>query len=93
LIRSTPDHLSRRTDWHEANGKVAEGLRRAQAVQGADAFASPGAKEDQPKWSKRVDVALGGGSGVSARCTKKPFERALPKTQGNAPFWMANFLY
>ena len=48
--------------------------------------------EDQAKWSKRVDVALGGGSGVSHKLYEKPLEKGLPKTQGNAPFWMPNFL-
>jgi hypothetical protein len=24
---------------------------------------------------------------------EKPLEKGLPKTQGNAPFWMPNFLY
>ena len=60
----------------DANGKVAEGFR-AQGVQGADAFASPGAEvdwscEDQADWSKRVDVALGGGSGVSHKVYEIP---------------------
>ena len=77
------------------NGR--EGFR-AQGVQGADAFASPGTEvdwscEDQADWSKRLDVAPDGGSGVTTRCTKKPLEKACPKTQGNAPFWMPNFLY
>src|SRR5262249_11533798 len=50
----------------DANNKVAESFR-AQGVQGADAFASPGAEidwscEDQADWSKGVDMAVGGGS-------------------------------
>ena len=35
-------------------------------------------------------MALGGGRGVSTRCRKKPLEKTLPKTQGNARFWMPN---
>jgi len=39
-------------------------------MMGADAFTAPGAEVDwscehQAKWSKRVDVAFGGGSGVT----------------------------
>ena len=80
-----------------AMARSTEGFR-AQGVQGAAAFASPGAEvdrscEEQADWSKRVDVALGGGSGVSHKVYEKTLEKALPKTQGNAPFWMPNFLY
>ena len=65
----------------DANGKVAEGFR-AQGVQGADAFASPGAEvdwscEDQADWSKRVDVAVGGGSGVSHKLYEKTPRKGL----------------
>jgi hypothetical protein len=65
----------------DANGKVSEGFR-AQGVQGADAFASPGAEidwscEDQTDWSKRVDVAVGGGSGVSHKLYEKTPRKGL----------------
>src|SRR5215471_19643061 len=70
-------------------------LLRRQAVPLADAFASPSAEVDwgcegQADWSKRVGVALSARSGVSQKCTKKPPENSLPKTQQNAPFWMLN---
>jgi hypothetical protein len=29
---------------------------------------------------------------VCIGCTKKPLEKALPKTHGKAPFWMPNFV-
>jgi hypothetical protein len=59
----------------------AEGFR-AQGV--ADAFASPGAEvdwscEDQADWSKRVDVAVGGGSGVSHKVYEKTPRKGLPE--------------
>ena len=65
----------------DANGKVAEGFP-AQGVQGADAFASPGVEidwscEDQADWSKRVDVAVGGGSGVSHKLYEKTPRKGL----------------
>jgi hypothetical protein len=65
--RTTPDHLSRRTDWRRWQWQGRRGLPRAGGF-GADAFASPGAEvdwscEDQADWSKRLDVAVGGGSG------------------------------
>jgi hypothetical protein len=49
---------------------------------GADAFASPGAEvdwscEDQADWSKRVDVAVGGGSGVSHKLYEKTPRKGL----------------
>src|SRR5262252_2211134 len=72
-------------------------LLRRQAVPLADAFASPSAEVDwgcegQADWSKRVGVALSARSGVSQKCTKKPPENSLPKTQQNAPFWMLNLI-
>src|SRR6516225_3642391 len=81
MIRSTPDHLSRRTDWHRCQWQGRGGLPRA-GVQGADAFASPGAEvdwscEDQADWSKRVDVAVGGGSGVSHKLYEKTPRKGL----------------
>jgi hypothetical protein len=47
-----------------------------------DAFASPGAEidwscEDQADWSKRVDVAVGGGSGVSHKLYEKTPRKGL----------------
>jgi len=42
-LQTTSNHLSRRTDWHRWQW---QGRRGAQGVQGADAFASPGAEVD-----------------------------------------------
>src|SRR5262249_21062931 len=90
MIRSTPDHLSRRTDWHRCQWQGRGGLPRA-GVQGADAFASPGAEvdwscEDQADWSKRVDVAVGGGGGGGHNVRKKPSKKAGRKPKGKRPF-------
>ena len=79
----------------DANGKVAEGFR-AQGVQGADAFASPGAEidwscEDQADWSKRVDVAVGGGSGVSHKVYEKTPRKALAENPGQRAILDAQF--
>ena len=39
--------------------------------------------------SKPADVSLDG----KHRCTKKPVQKAPPKAQGNAPFWMPDLVY
>jgi len=75
------------------NGR--EGFR-AQGVQGADAFASPGTEvdwscEDQADWSKRVDVAVGGGSGMSHKLYEKTPRKGLAENPGQRAILDAQF--